>query len=173
MTGAAEKPVGEKVAENLAHKGKAQQAQGQAKQAGLPVWQTHTYLTLAFFKSIMWRIKRELVESICEAAQNTYPQEFLALIGGDPDNNLIEELVMVPAIYGEKFSSLRRDLIPLDFSIIGTVHSHPSRHLRASRGDLVAFPKLGQVHLIIGLPFDLSSLKLFDNKGKELEYEVI
>ena len=121
----------------------------------------------------MWKIKSTLVESICLAAKNIYPQEFLALIGGDPDNNVIEELVVVQAIYGEKFSSLRRDLIPFDSRIIGTVHSHPSYHLRAYRCDLVSFPKLGKVHLIIGLPFELSSLKLFDNKGQVLEYEVI
>ena len=121
----------------------------------------------------MWKIKSELVESICTASQNTYPQEFLALIGGDWDKETIDELVVVPAIYGESFSSLRRDLVPLDFRIMGTVHSHPSRHGWASRGDLVSFPKLGKIHLIIAYPFDPNSLRLFNNKGEELEYEVI
>lgn len=121
----------------------------------------------------MWLIKKKVLESILLAAQNTYPHEFISLLGGDRKKKMIDELVVLPATFGENFSSLRLDLVPFDEKIIGSVHSHPSPSASASPRDLRSFPKLGWVHLIVSLPFDLASARLFNAKGQELEYKLI
>jgi proteasome lid subunit RPN8/RPN11 len=120
----------------------------------------------------MWKIKNQVIESIKQASQNVYPNEFLALLGGLKDEKVIDEIVVVPATYGPTYAFLRRDLIPFDSRILGSVHSHPS-HPNPSMGDVISFPRMGIVHAIISYPFDVNSLKLFDSRGKELKYEII
>ena len=119
----------------------------------------------------MYSIKKETLESIIIAAKNVYPNEFFSFIGGE--NEIINELVIVPATYGDKFCLFRLDLVPYDPTIIGTVHSHPSVYNTPSKADLDSFRKKGKIHLIIGYPYDLNTLKAFDNTGKEIEIIVI
>ncbi|MBI4210513.1 MAG: Mov34/MPN/PAD-1 family protein [Candidatus Diapherotrites archaeon] len=119
----------------------------------------------------MHRIKRQVLESIIMAAKNVYPLEFFSMLGGR--NKVIEELVVVPATYGESFSSYRLDLVPFDSSIIGTVHSHPSEENYPSDADLESFSKFGEVHLIIGHPYNFNTVRAFDNKGRHVTLRVV
>tara|TARA_Y100000310_G_scaffold208819_1_gene209412 strand:- start:1139 stop:1492 length:354 start_codon:yes stop_codon:yes gene_type:complete len=116
-------------------------------------------------------IKKEVVESIIMAARNVYPDEFFSMLGGT--SKLIEELVIVPATYGKNFSSFRSDLIPFDKKIIGTIHSHPSVYNHPSKADLDAFRKFGNIHIIISHPYDLNTIRAFDNKGNQEQLKVI
>ena len=119
----------------------------------------------------MYKIKESVVESIMIAAKNVYPLEFFSMLGGK--NKTIEELVVVPADFGKDFSSYRLDLVPFDRSIIGTIHSHPSAYTHPSAADLHSFEKFGEIHLIIGYPYTLNTIRAFDNKGKKVALEVI
>jgi len=121
----------------------------------------------------MWQIKKNLFESILIAAKSNYPNEFLALLGGKRNEKLLEELVVIPAVYGKDFSFLQSNLIPVDFSILGSVHSHPSYSFKASSEDLISFPRMGEVHLIIAQPFNDSSFALYDSKGHVLQTKII
>ena len=94
-------------------------------------------------------------------------------MGVDRKKKLVNEMIVLPATFGRNFSMLRLDLVPFDGKIIGSAHSHPGHSLSASLGDLRSFPKLGWVHLIVSLPFDFNSVKLFSAKGKELSYKLI
>ena len=120
----------------------------------------------------MWKIKRNVLDSVKLAAANVYPDEFLALLGGDKEKKVIDEMVVPQAIYGRNFSSLRLDLVPFDGKILGSIHSHPSQPL-PSHGDLVSFSRLGVVHGILGYPFTDDDIKFFDSKGKELKYQIV
>ncbi len=119
----------------------------------------------------MYSIRRITLESIIVASRNVYPQEFFSMLGGK--NKTIEELVVVPAVFGDDFSSYRMDLVPIDKSIIGTVHSHPSRANYPSDADLESFSKFGEIHLIIGYPYDFNTVRAFDNKGKKITLNVV
>jgi len=119
----------------------------------------------------MFKIKKEVIESIIIAAKNVYPDEFFSMLGGT--NTLIEELVIIPATYGKNFSSFRADLIPFDNKIIGTIHSHPSIYNHPSKADVDAFRKFGKIHIIISYPYDLNTIKAFDNKGNQEQLKVI
>lgn len=120
----------------------------------------------------MLKIKSSVIESIILAARNTYPDEFLSLLGVDKEG-VISELVVLPATYGKRFSSIMTYLIPFDKSIMGSVHSHPSASNRPSGGDLRVFSRLGRIHFIICFPFNLNTIKAYNVKGKELDYETV
>lgn len=120
----------------------------------------------------MVKIKESVIESICLASRNVYPNEFISMLGKNKENEIFE-LVMLPAVYGKNFSSIRTDLIPFDKNIIGTIHSHPSKNNNPSQGDLKVFSMLGKIHLIICWPFNLEDIKAFDREGKEIQIEKI
>jgi proteasome lid subunit RPN8/RPN11 len=121
----------------------------------------------------MPRISKDTLEDICTAARNVYPDEFIALVGSGKQNEIIDEIVMLPATFGDRFAMLRIDLIPVDRSVMGSVHSHPSRNAFPSQADLSVFKKTGKMHLIIAYPFSFESIRAFDNSGRELELEVV
>ncbi len=121
----------------------------------------------------MVKIKQSVLLDIIEASRNTYPNEFMALLGGDKKTKTIDEIVIVPAIYGKSHAIIQTGLIPVDFRIMGSVHSHPSPNAFPSRGDLRTFPRLGEIHFIIAFPFDITSIKAFDSTGKEVDFEVV
>jgi len=120
----------------------------------------------------MIKIRQAVIESIVMASQNTFPDEFISLLGVDKEG-IISELVVLPAVFGSNFSSVRLDLMPFDRMVIGSVHSHPSHNNRPSQGDLNVFGSLGKVHFIVCLPFNLNSLKAYNVKGFELPFEVL
>lgn len=119
----------------------------------------------------MFRIKSAVLDSIITASKNVYPREFFSMLGGK--NKTIEELVIVPAVFGEGFSSFNPDISTTDKGVIGTVHSHPTNANWPSNEDLQAFAKSGQVHIIIAHPYDLNSIRAFDSKGTPIQLKVI
>lgn len=122
----------------------------------------------------MVKVMKSTLEALTLAARNTYPDEFLALLGSrQGKGNVIDEYVLLPAIYGKSFSSIRLDLLPFDSDVRGSVHSHPSYSSMPSSADLRAFKRMGEIHLIIAKPFNLESVRAFDGKGKSLEIEVV
>jgi len=120
----------------------------------------------------MIQIKRNVIETIIEAAKNTHPKEFFALLGST-DGKTIDELIIVPAVYGYGHTLIKAGLIPVDFNIAGSVHSHPGPANVPSNADLHSFPGFGRIHLIIAWPFNIGSIKVFDSAGKELEWKVV
>ncbi|MBI2598006.1 MAG: Mov34/MPN/PAD-1 family protein [Candidatus Diapherotrites archaeon] len=120
----------------------------------------------------MYSIKKEVLGAIIEASKNTFPEEFIGVLGGNIKNKIIDELIVVPATFGTDFSAIHTHLLPMDQKIIGTIHSHPSTSSRPSQEDLNAFGKLGQVHIIIAKPFEPSSMKCFDSKGNTVKLKI-
>jgi proteasome lid subunit RPN8/RPN11 len=121
-------------------------------------------------KSETWIVKHSIMDAITSASKNVFPNEFIGMLAGNKETQIIEELVIVPATFGKSFSSIRLDLLPFDSSMLGSVHSHPSGIIAPSKGDLLAFPRMGFLHMIIGIPFTEQSFRLFNNKGKQLAF---
>ncbi len=120
----------------------------------------------------MIKIKEIVLESIMLASKKVYPNEFISMLGTNKKKE-INELVVFPAVFGKNFSSIRFDLIPFDSSIIGTVHSHPTPNNNPSQEDIKVFEATGKIHLIISWPFNLNTIKAFNQNGKEIGFEVI
>jgi proteasome lid subunit RPN8/RPN11 len=122
----------------------------------------------------MASIKRATLEALLLAARNTFPNEFLALLSSTSKRGkVVDEFVVLPAVYGRTYSSVRLDLLPYDSRVLGSVHSHPGPRPSPSKGDLRAFKTLGEIHLIIASPFTLETVRAFDVKGNSVELELV
>jgi len=115
-------------------------------------------------------ISQTLLQTIFEGARRLHPKETILLLRGEKKKDLIKisELVVPPlATYGRGFADIPIHMLPMDFSIVGTVHSHPSGNLTPSTTDLNHF--FGSILMIVGLPFaDERNIAVYDRGGKKL-----
>jgi len=119
-------------------------------------------------------IDHELLKTIFEGARRLCPRETILLLRGKKKKNMItiSELVVPPlANYGQGFAQIRLHMLPMDFSIVGTAHSHPSGNLSPSPADLNHF--IGVVLMIVGFPFkDEKNVAIYNRAGEKLALQV-
>ena len=120
-------------------------------------------------------IKASVILSILEYASACHPKEGILLLRGKIDKKkiTIEEVEIPPlSIHGLGFSGFQAYMLPIDFSIIGTAHSHPSGVLRPSSTDMNKF--YGRIMIIAAYPYRTEKdLAVFDGQGNQLEYEIV
>ena len=91
---------------------------------------------------------------ILEGAKRLHPKETIFLLRGKADKNMVRvsDVIIPPlATYGRGFSSFSPHMLPMDFSIIGVAHSHPSGNLKPSVGDQNR--SMGRIMMIVGYPY--------------------
>jgi proteasome lid subunit RPN8/RPN11 len=122
-----------------------------------------------------WKITKRCLELILESSKSTFPKEFGGLLRIDSiRKDTIIELVMLPGtISGNSQAIFQLHMLPIDFSIVGTVHSHPSPYPIPSEADLELFRKHGKIHIIAANPFNENSWKAYDHDGNETNLIVI
>ena len=99
-------------------------------------------------------ISREALGVILENAKVLHPREAILLLRGKvgKDAILVSEVLVPPmARYGKGFAGFPVHMMPIDFSIIGTAHSHPSGNLTPSIQDLNR--SLGRIIMIVAFPY--------------------
>lgn len=120
-------------------------------------------------------ISQELLKAIFEGARRLYPKETIMLLRGEKrkDTIVVKDLVVPPlANYGQGFASIPLHMLPMDFSIIGTVHSHPSGNLAPSHTDLNHF--FGTVLIVVGYPYaDERNVASYNRNGDKLTLKVM
>jgi proteasome lid subunit RPN8/RPN11 len=125
-------------------------------------------------KSITVTFTAELLDAIFEGAKRLYPKETILLLRGKKSKDIlrVEELVVPPlATYGHGFANIPLHMLPMDFSIVGTVHSHPSGNLTPSDVDFNHF--FGRVLMIVGFPFaDERNVAVYNSHGEKLSLHV-
>lgn len=125
---------------------------------------------------VQWRITKDCLTLILESSKSNYPQEFGALLRVDTkEKTTIKEVVLLPGtISGDSHAIFRLHMLPIDYSIVGTVHSHPSSIARPSSADLDLFNHFGRIHLIVGVTsVGTTSWKAFDLQGNEILVDII
>lgn len=119
-------------------------------------------------------INQELLQTIFAGAKSLYPKETILMLRGKKEKDVIAitELLVPPlAIYGRGFANVRTYMLPMDFSIVGTVHSHPSGNINPSSADLNHF--FGPVLMIVGFPFtDEKNVAAYNRNGERLAVQV-
>ena len=122
-----------------------------------------------------WKIKRDTLNFILESAKSTYPNEFGGFLRVDTDDKYtIKEILILPGtISGDSHAIFKLHMLPIDFSIVGTVHSHPSYSNHPSDADILFFKKTGKVHIIVAIPFDTKSWRAYDFNGEEISLIVV
>lgn len=91
-------------------------------------------------------VDADFIDSLNESAKSCHPDEFFCMVR--QKNGVVNELVLVPrTICGSNHCVFSEWMSPIDFSIVGTAHSHPERINKASDEDLTLFANLGGIHL--------------------------
>ncbi|MGB9841390.1 MAG: Mov34/MPN/PAD-1 family protein [Candidatus Bathyarchaeales archaeon] len=125
-------------------------------------------------KTVAVSMSLELLEAIFEGARRLYPRETILLLRGKKrkDVIIVEELVVPPlATYGAGFANIPLHMLPMDFSIVGTVHSHPSGNLEPSNVDFNHF--FGRILMIVGYPFaGAENIAVYNSKGEKLPLQL-
>lgn len=121
------------------------------------------------------RIPRDMLAMILEGAKAAHPKETILLLRGKMKKNMvvISEIVIPPlSTHGRGFSAFPMHMLPMDFSIVGTVHSHPSGGLMPSIHDLNH--ALGRVILIAAYPYQgRESVAAYNRDGDGLPLQAV
>jgi proteasome lid subunit RPN8/RPN11 len=120
------------------------------------------------------QIPREILDAIYAGAKQLYPREsFLMLRGKKKKGTIrISDLVLAPfTIHGRGYAHFNPYMLPGDFSLIGTVHSHPSGNINPSHVDLNYF--FGRILMIVGYPFEgAACVAAYDSNGERLPLQI-
>lgn len=123
-----------------------------------------------------WKITRNCLAMILESSKSSYPQEFGALLRVDrvKKDTIIEVVLLPGTISGDSHAIFRLHMLPIDYSVVGTVHSHPSSIARPSEADLDLFGHFGKIHLIVGVTsYGGTQWKAYEYSGRETSVEVV
>jgi proteasome lid subunit RPN8/RPN11 len=121
------------------------------------------------------RFEESVADSILSSALYAYPNEAILLLRGKvgKDEILINDVLIPPlATHGRGFSNFRSIMLPMDLSVMGVAHSHPSGSLRPSIHDLNHF--YGRIMVITAYPYQsYRDIGVFNSHGDRLLHEVV
>jgi len=127
----------------------------------------------AFEKPLSRYITLKLMGEIIQSAKRAHPNEFGALLHGDP---VIDRMEFVPdSSHGKStfmFSLYNRysgDYMTAD----GVVHSHPSGSALPSKADLTFFGRFPGINIIIAFPYTLDSWAAYDRNGNRVNVQIV
>jgi proteasome lid subunit RPN8/RPN11 len=119
-------------------------------------------------------IPSDILEAIFAGAKELYPRESFLLLRGKKKKGVIciTDLVLAPfAVHGEDFAHFNPYMLPGDFSLVGTVHSHPSGNISPSHVDMNHF--FGRILMIVGPPFEgLSCVAVYDSNTEKMPVQI-
>jgi proteasome lid subunit RPN8/RPN11 len=119
-------------------------------------------------------IPSEILVMVLQSARTLHPKETIFLLRGKAAKNsmIISELIIPPAAtYGRGFSTIPMHMLPMDFSIVGTIHSHPSGNLTPSSTDLNK--SMGKVIIIVAFPYQgVENVAAYNRYGKRLNLHI-
>ncbi|MEM3736565.1 MAG: Mov34/MPN/PAD-1 family protein [Candidatus Bathyarchaeia archaeon] len=120
-------------------------------------------------------IKREVIDSLLSYAQIFHPKEGILLLRGTTRKgavNITGTVIPPLATHSYNFSSFPFFMLPIDPSIVGVAHSHPSGAKRPSIEDLNNF--YGSLMAIVAYPYKTEEdIVIFDRDGNTLKFNVI
>jgi len=119
-------------------------------------------------------LPQELLDAIYAGAKTLYPRESFLLLRGKKRKGIISinDLVLAPfAVHGEGFANFNPYMFSGDFTLVGTVHSHPSGNISPSHVDLNHF--FGRILMIVGYPYEgASCVAVYDSNGDKLPLQI-
>lgn len=119
-------------------------------------------------------VKKIVIDSVLTYANIFHPKESILLLRGKRKENVlkIEEVIIPPfSVHSHAFSSFPLHHLPLDLSIIGTCHSHPSGTLIPSINDSNHF--YGQIMMITAYPYlTFKDIAIFNRAREKLSFKI-
>jgi proteasome lid subunit RPN8/RPN11 len=119
-------------------------------------------------------IPSNILEAIYAGAKELYPRESFLLLRGNKKKGIISitDLILAPfAAHEESAVHFNPYMFAGDYTLVGTVHSHPSGNISPSHVDLNYF--FGRVLLIVGPPFTgKGCIAAYDSSGDHIPIEI-
>jgi proteasome lid subunit RPN8/RPN11 len=120
------------------------------------------------------QIPSNILDAIYAGAKELYPRESFLLLRGKKRKGaiMINDLVLAPfAAHGHGEVHFNPYLFSGDFSLVGTVHSHPSGNISPSHVDMNYF--FGRILMIVGPPFEgKNCIAAYDSNADKVPIEV-
>ncbi len=117
-------------------------------------------------------IARDALAFILEASKSTHPNEFAGLLRSN--GRLISEVLLVPGTTSDEGSArMLLDMMPLDLSVVGSVHSHPVHDLRYSGADADMFGAKGYYNIIVAYPYTEKDWICYNPAGERVDLPVV
>ena len=120
------------------------------------------------------QLPKEILDAIFAGAKQLYPRESFLLLRGKKTKGTIRinDLVLAPfAVHGKGFANFNPFMFSGDFSLVGTVHSHPSGNISPSHVDLNHF--FGRILMIVGYPFEGENcVAVYDSNGEKMPLQI-
>lgn len=117
-------------------------------------------------------ILKDTLQFIFEASRSTHPHEFAGLLR--ETDGVISDVLLVPGTTSDNTSArMLLDMMPLDLSIVGSVHSHPVHDLRFSGADLEMFGSKGTYNIIVAYPYMENDWVCYNTMGEKIDLKVI
>jgi len=125
-------------------------------------------------ESVTVHVPKEILDAIYAGAKQLYPRESFLMLRGKKSKGVIcvSDLVLAPfAVHGRGFANFNPYMLSGDFSLVGTVHSHPSGNISPSHVDLNHF--FGRILMIVGCPFEGEAcVAVYDSNGENLPLQI-
>ena len=119
-------------------------------------------------------LKKDALDGILSYCKMKHPNECILILKGKSKNRhiVIDSLVIPPfSETGPTFAGFPNSFLPLDFSYVGIVHSHPVGSAEPSLEDLNNF--FGLVSLIVKSPYDDEDVFAWDREGNPVPLTII
>ncbi len=119
-------------------------------------------------------VDRELLEEMLDFAKERHPHEAILLLRGDVKKGTItvNDYLFPPYARTDSVSaSYPMYMLPIDFSIVGTIHSHPSGSLEASAADMNNM--YGRLSMITAYPYGLGDVAAYSKAGERILVRVM
>lgn len=126
-------------------------------------------------------IAGETLAFVLNASRESHPNEYMGYLratdaetlGLDRSGRVITDVLVIPGTETDNSSAtVKTTMQPNTTGSVGSVHSHPSGVLRPSDADLGTFSR-GDVHIIVGAPYEWSDWQAFDSQGEKRELDVL
>jgi proteasome lid subunit RPN8/RPN11 len=118
-------------------------------------------------------ILRQDLLNLLDYARSCHPKEIIVLLRGVQDDGgyRVTEFLTPPMSFtGQGFASFRPNILPIDFTVIGTAHSHPVGSTKPSGTDITNF--YSKVMLIVAAPYRLGDVAAYNKKEEEIPVKV-
>jgi proteasome lid subunit RPN8/RPN11 len=126
-------------------------------------------------ESVIVQVPQDILDAIYAGAKQLYPRESFLMLRGKKSKGVIRvsDLVLAPfAVHGRGFANFNPYMLSGDFSLVGTVHSHPSGNISPSHVDLNHF--FGRILMIVGPPFEGEEcVAVYDSNGEKIPIQII
>ncbi len=119
-------------------------------------------------------IPQDILDTIYAGAKQLFPRESFLLLRGKSKKGIIKitDLVLAPfTAHGHGTVHFNPYMFSGDFSLVGTVHSHPSGNISPSDVDMNYF--FGRIMMIVGTPFEgRNCIAAYNCRAEKLPIEI-